>query len=82
LIFGLDWFLFNLINFDVARNRKEVGFVITFKSQLLNIWHLKNTNYAIRYPTPFDSLTAPVLNVWTDINDSFGSLYNIVLRQK
>ena len=46
-----------------------------------NIWHLKNTDYAIKYPTPFDSLTAPVLNVWTNINDPFESLYNIVLRQ-
>ena len=46
-----------------------------------NIWHLKNTDYAIKYPTPFDSLTAPVLNIWTDINDPFESLYNIVLRQ-
>ena len=46
-----------------------------------NIWHLKNTDYAIKYPTPFDSLTAPVLNVWTNVNDPFESLYNIVLRQ-
>ena len=48
-----------------------------------NLWHLKNTNHAVKYSIRNGMLsTAPVLNIWTNINDPFGSLYNIVLRRK
>src|SRR3989304_10628469 len=47
-----------------------------------NLWHLKNTNHAVKYPTWNDPFTAPVLNIWTNVNDPFESLYTIVLRQK
>ena len=45
-----------------------------------SIWRLGN--YAIKYPLINDPFVSPVINIWTDVGDPFGSMYNIILRQK